>query len=746
MKKLTKIFLLVVVLVLSLVLATACETLENHTHTPASQWTSDGTNHWHNCTFDGCTEQLDKVACSGGTATIEEKATCSTCGNQYGELAEDNSPLAEKYEHITIAQACELAIAAGDTPTTTEYTIIGTIVEVKNSIYGEMTVSDTTGSIYVYGCEIAGTLYGDATDRPVKGDIVVLKGVLKAYNGTPEMSTQSNRAEILDFEHVKVEIDPSEYPSRTIAEARSAQKGYKLKLQGVVAAITYANGRIPSGIILVDDTSSIYVYSGDIAQQVEVGNKVEIAGSKTYWILETEQSAAQDHGYIGACQIESAVIVSNDNQTHEFDKTWVQETTVKQLLNTEFSENITSLVVKSTAIIKKAQNPGFVNYYIDDLDGATGTYVYTQCNGSDFGWLDEFDGKVCTVYYTALNAKSSASGCNWRLLPVHVEEIANFSFPAEDVPAFAIEYAVVDLFESGVFGADPAIELPNSYSNEIINADNVTLTYASSDTSVATVTTGADNTVLNLVGEGSCNITITATFGSYTATKTVSVELEKSEEIQTPTVAEIIATADGTEVTLRGIVMSSVVNQDGAFYICDSTGMIAVRATAEIAAQLKAGNEVVVKGIKKHHKKNDSATSYVGQIVIDDATVLANYYGEHDYETSYFITGKTIAELYELSPLDDHSTEVYVVEGKFVVENMGTYSKVTLQDATGANYLTLYSSGSGQYAWLNDYQGQVLTFEIAMCNWNGKTYYAACVISVTDADGNKIINTLNFAQ
>ena len=873
MKKLTKIVLLAVVLVLSLVLATACETLENHQHKPstewisdgtnhyhactfegctehldqtacsggsatlteqatcsvcgnkygnvleptlqnhdhqaASEWTSDGTNHYHKCSFDGCTEHLDQTACSGGSATLTEQATCSVCGNKYGDLleptlenhihapadwvAEDGNhhkpctftgcdykyeqgacaggmatshnqptcatcgnkygqangygdhPLEQEHEHITIAQACEIAISVGNNPTSVEYTIVGTIVTVHNGLYGEMEVQDETGSIYIYGCEIDGTLYGDAEDKPVKGDIVVIRGVVKSYNGTPEMSTQSNRADIIAFEHVKVQIDPSEYPARTIAEARDAQKDTKAKLTGVVAAITYANGKKPSGVILVDDTASIYVYSQDVAQQVSVGNTIEVACSKTYWILETEQSSAQAHGYIGACQMENAVLVSNDKQVSEFDKSWIEQISVKDLLETPYNQNITSLVVKSTAIVNKVVGTGFTNYYINDLDDKTGSYVYTQCNGSDFAWLDEFDGKVCEVYYTLLNAKSTAAGCVWRLLPVKVSAIEDYSFSASDVPAFAIKYSVLDLFKVNTYESDPALVLPNSYSNDIIGATNVALTYQSSDTAVATVTTGAENTVLNLVGNGTSTITITATFGAYTASETVQVTLNKVEKIQTPTVAEIIATADGTEVTLRGIVMSSLVNQEG-FYICDDTGMIAVRTTEEVVSQLQAGQEVVVKGIKKHHKKNDSATTYVGQIVIDNATVVANYYGAHEYDTSYFISDKTIAELYAFSPLDNHSTEVYVVEGKFVVQDMGNYSKVSLQDATGANYLTLYCSGAGQYAWLDSCEGQVLTYEIAMCNWNGKTYWAACIISVTDADGNKIVNTLNFAQ
>ncbi len=86
MKKLAKIFCLVTILVLSLVIATACETLENHKHTPATEWLSDGTNHYHACTFEGCTEKLDVTPCSGGTATCQHKAVCSVCNAEYGEL------------------------------------------------------------------------------------------------------------------------------------------------------------------------------------------------------------------------------------------------------------------------------------------------------------------------------------------------------------------------------------------------------------------------------------------------------------------------------------------------------------------------------------------------------------------------------------------------------------------------------------------------------------------------------------
>lgn len=55
------------------------------THTPDTTWHHDGTNHWHKCV--GCEEKLDVAQHSGGTATCERKAECSDCGAEYGEIA-----------------------------------------------------------------------------------------------------------------------------------------------------------------------------------------------------------------------------------------------------------------------------------------------------------------------------------------------------------------------------------------------------------------------------------------------------------------------------------------------------------------------------------------------------------------------------------------------------------------------------------------------------------------------------------
>ena len=44
---------------------------------------------------------------------------------------------------------------------------------------------------------------------------------------------------------------------------------------------------------------------------------------------------------------------------------------------------------------------------------------------------------------------------------------------------------------------------------------------------------------------------------------------------------------------------------------------------------------------------------------------------------------------------------------------------------------------------LTYFAGKTVTLEINPCNYN-KTFYKGCVISVTDADGVKTVNALNF--
>ncbi|MBQ6817873.1 MAG: InlB B-repeat-containing protein [Bacilli bacterium] len=654
--------------------------------------------------------------------------------NLVAKWEKNEESLKDKYECITVAEAISLANAAGETGTTESYYIYGVIESVSNPTYGEMTISDETGSIYVYGTYDANgeKRYSELDDKPVAGDEVVLYGPFKMYKGTPEMA----KGWIKDFKHAEVEIDPSEYPAKTIKEARSLEDESKVTLEGVVAYITYANGLIPNGFYLVDSTAAIYVY-GEIAASVNVGNKVKIAGEKIHYL----DSAAQGNtfGYPGALQIAGAVVLENDKGNNEFDKTWISDSTVKEIMDTDPSEDITSNIYKVNALIKKDVKPGFVNYYINDLDGKTGSYVYTQCNGSDFEWLDEFDQKICTVYLSPLNAKVSDAGCIYRFIPVAVS-FDNYQFNEADAAQFALDYYAVDQFLD-LYKSDPNLEVITSVSNELLGFSDVTLTYEAADTKIINFNNVDGKVVMNALMNGTTDIIIIATYKTYTARADVTVNIDLLGDVDAMTVKECLDSENNTECTVKGIVASSLVNQKG-FYLIDETGVIAVRTTDDVLADLQVGHEVIMKGTKVVYESSKGLTQ---QICLLDSELVINYYGEHQYSKASFDSTKTLEDLTKLSTDEFHTTQVYVLQVKVEFVEAQYYSNCYVKSEDGNVQMLLYTSNGSQYNWLKDLAGKVVTVEMCLCDWNNKSEWRGCILSITDGE-TTLNNTLNFSK
>ncbi len=634
---------------------------------------------------------------------------------------------------ITIAEALELCGEEGNT-TTERYYIRGKIKTITNPAYGAMVIYDETGEISVYNTASSdGTVgYADMENKPVKGDDVLLYCTLQNYNGNKEIKN----AWLIEFTHNEPEYDSSQYTEMTVDAVREAETGTKVKVSGVVAQITYANGYKPNGLILVDGTSSIYVYDADIAGQVSVGNTITIAAEKTYWILDTEINNAEKFGYKGACQLDSAILLSNDKGNTAFDKSWIGETTIKEIMDTPYSENITNKIFKVNALVKKAEGSGFTNYYFDDIDGVTGSYTYTQCNGGDFSWLDKFDNKICTVYIVAINAKSTTSGCVWRFLPIEVID-EGYVFDTSKAAEFAVKYYGIPQFLPSYTG-DPALELSAQISSDLLGFEGATLSYSSSNESVVYFTTDTPGVVTFHCGEtGTATVTVTGTYNGNVYSETVEISVSKNDAVEYIGVGEAIKAANDTTVTVKGIVGPSLVNQTG-FYLIDDGGAIPVRVSKEVMTTLEIGYEVIVSGTRTITKDGG------GQICIDSATVVSNNYGSHDYSTNSFITGKTIVEICNTADSAEATTGVYVTTAKIFV-SVSTYSTtVQLQDPNdGSTYLLLYSGGKDQYKWLQEYDGATVTVEVALCDWNAKGL-KGCVLAVVNEDGSKVLNTLNF--
>ena len=645
---------------------------------------------------------------------------------------------------ITIAEAIEIA-KANPAGTTQRYYIRATVVTVSNPAYGEMTIQDETGEIYVYGTySFDGVLsFPQIESTPVKGDEVLLHCTLGVHNETPEVKN----ARLIEFVHNEIPFDEKDYTEMTIAEARDADEGAKVKVSGTVAQITYANGLKPSGVILVDGTSSIYVYGVDVAGQVKIGNTITVAGDRANWILDSEVSNAEKYGYKGSCQLDNAIVLANDGEVSEFDKTWITETTVKAIMDTPVTENITNKIFKVNALVKKAPGTGYVNYYIDDIDGVTGSYVYTQCNGNDFEWLDEFDGKICTVYMVVQNAKSTGTGCVWRLLPVEVID-EGYEFDITKAAEYAVKYHGVGQFLNTYTG-DPALALTSTVSSELLGFEGAAITYTSNNEAVVYFTTDENGVVTFHCGEaGKATVTVTATHSENTFSEDVEIVVVPNVEVEYIEVADAIKAEVDSTVTVKGIVGPSVVNQQGFYFFGEDGSVITVLLkNADDFSQIAIGNEIILTGMREHKVKAEKYNgNYTGQACIVDAEIIANYYGNHPYSTEKFVTDKTVEDLRNLDIMTDYSTTVFVTKAKVVVEETDFYTRLKVTSLDGQVEISLYCSGAGQYSWLKAYSGQTVTLELAACNWNDKSYWAFCALAVVNEDGSKIYNELNFGN
>ena len=683
------------------------------------------------------------VACTPETPEVPDDSeqqpdtpgTDENPGENPGENPDDEDPFAE-YETITIAQALELCGEAGNI-TTERYYIVATIKSVTNAAYGQMVIEDATGEIEVYGTYSAdGEInYSAMDEKPVKGDTVLLHCILQNYNGTKEVKN----ARLIAFKKNEAPVDLNAYTAATIAEARAAAIGTKVKVSGVVAAITYADGMKPIGFVLVDNTQSIYVYGGDATQQVKVGNKVELAASKTYWVLDKEKDNADKFGYMGCNQLEDATVISNDGKTdNAFDKSWIEESTVKKIMDTPVTEDVTTIIYKVTALVTKAPGSGFTNYYFNDLDGVTGSYTYSQCNGSDFAWLDQFDGKICTVYLMALNAKSGSAGCVWRFLPIAVED-NGYTFDKNGAAEFAVKYHGLTQFLP-TYSGNPALEMTTEVSSELLGFEGATLSYTSDNEAVVKFVSVGDKLIMNCLGEGKATVTVKGAYNGkeYSAAMEIAVSYQQADNYTN--VAGAIAAELNSTVTVKGIVGPSLVNKDG-FYLIDESGIISVLTDAETLKTLQPGHEVVLTA--KRDKFHNNEGSHHGQTCLTNAKVDVNNYGSHEYYTGHFVTDKTLADFRNLDVTKDYSTTVFVLKATVAVVETPYYTTIKL---TGAGVeVSLYCSSANQYKWLKQFAGQEITIEMAACNWNNKTYYVGCVLAVITEDG-KIINELNFSK
>ena len=691
----------------------------------------------------------NKTSAPSNTGNVTTPSTPSAPSSKPSTDENNSSKNEDEKKIYTIAEL--IAMMPSDGSVTTErYYVKAKIKSIDDAGFGAMTIEDSTGTLSVYGTYSSDGVkrYSELDEKPVKGDTVLLYGTIQNYkNKTPEIKS----GWIIEFTKGTPSWSEDDYTEMTIGEAREAAVDSLVKVTGVVSRITFASGMKPNGFIIVGDNSSIYVYDNQIATAVAIGNKITLLAKKTMFIASKEASSAKKFGYKGACQLIDGHLLSNDEATNDLDLSFAQEKTVKEVIETSPSANITSLIYHSNALIKRVQKEGqkFVNYYIDDLDGKTGSYVYTACDGKDFAWMDQYDGKICSVYYTALNAKSTSTGVLFRFLPIKIEDNNNYQFDKAEAPKFAVEYYGLEQFDT-VYSADPEKEMLTSVTSDLLNFGTVTLSYSSNNNDLAYFKTEDGKVIfhINSGTEGTATITVTGHLDGQTDfSKTMNIKITKPVDVSLAVnVKAAIDASKGTELLVKGVIGPSLVNKNG-FYLIDETGSLAVvmNSTDEFNG-LQIGQTVYIKGKRDLFASARNGTPSYFESCMTGCQIVKNEFGNVDYSTASFIKGKTLADLIALPVTDNyHTAEVYVITAGLKFVSTKNYSNAYLKD--GDSEMRLYcTNAAGQYQWIKSYVDDTKTYtmEVAVCNWNNKNYYTACLLSITDSNGNKVMNTLNF--
>lgn len=176
-----KSFLAIMVLILAIVLLTACN--KDGKHNFAEEWSNNETHHWHACTDNGCNETKDKAEHSwdGGNVTVEPTTeqkgtmvyTCTVCRREKTESIDKIG--AEKEYTITfdskggstvqpVKASAGAAITAPTAPTKDGFVFAGWY----ESTDGGVTLSDTAFSFSYMPARVF-TLYAKWATADIKG-------------------------------------------------------------------------------------------------------------------------------------------------------------------------------------------------------------------------------------------------------------------------------------------------------------------------------------------------------------------------------------------------------------------------------------------------------------------------------------------------------------------------------------------------------------------------------------------------
>ena len=386
---------------------------------------------------------------------------------------------------LTFEQANALSLALNGVTTTDKYYVVGTILEVYNTAYGNMYLDAGNGAKFtIYGSfNIDGTVkYSEMENKPVAGDTVKIYGVIGSYKGAaqivngwivehtpaaggeqpgggetpnpeqPENPTHTcvdaNGDFVCDVEGCDKQVLPAEGTTLTIAQALALGELFKNETgasyaeawYNVTGTITEISSTKYGTCVITDGTNSISVY----------GLK-DSTGTNRYENLEVKPvvgDTVQLYGQVGAykngVQMNNSNIIVHTPHTCDYtEATCVTAPTCKLCgavngepagHTDENSDNICDVCTLPTSTVQTTISTG-----INEYGEANG---WTMSAGSTSGgqWKEMVLGDV-TITVTASDSNSGKwYDGNWRIYQSGNPEITFTAAEGKTIVSVKVTY------------------------------------------------------------------------------------------------------------------------------------------------------------------------------------------------------------------------------------------------------------------------------------------------------------------
>lgn len=445
--------------------------------------------------------------------------------------------------------------------------------------------------------------------------------------------------------------------------------------------------------------------------------------------------------YSGMMQLISPEILENDNANSEIPQSAISEIKISELNKIPLSTNISGNIYKVKGSYSRVAQSDFVNYYLNDFNKVDSIMAYTQSNGKDYKWTDEYAGKNVEMLIIVSLAKPGVN--SWRMCPV--------SFLNDDIIVSDEEEAtyaaqrVLSKFNN-TYNVDTVVEIAKE--EEKLSGSLVNIT-SSSSSAIITEVNNILNVNISASTLGKFTLTVTVKYQTATISLDKEIEIIKKSNYETILLSEARNKEDGTIVTIEAIVAKitykSSMTKQGLFLV-DNSGSIFAYFGTSVASQLEKveeGYKIVLKAKVDHYIKNaDNASNenYSGDFQLSDGEILNIDSNIYDIPSSSY-TDSTITTIATTKPENNITSNIYKVKA-IVNKNVNTYA--TSYDLKEVNDLVpsgstaasipLYSQNSGNdFKWLDEYIGKEVTILVGVQNLNLKSsnsFYRCCPIQI----------------